>query len=255
MSRPRQDTPILDGDWFLGTRRKKHKKRNRIPRTKLETWVREGYIFTSSREQIRLMLEINEAVWKDLAIPEQAIRELGDPPERPATEDDNLSCVTLLSDTGDLLETLARNVLACKYMHGVMHTEKTGDLMLAGKYVRQRKGAQVRRKGLRWAVCELGRKFRDQRAIYVTRKLARQNLIGMGQELPLIAAMHPHWAEAMEGNLLPFVSAPDLEVNLLGRQVEFTNTLCVSRSEKGAIVLGAYGIAAAMPNYGHGFFR
>ncbi|GEM_PF-3287098 len=251
MSRQRQYTPILDEDW--GHRRSR-KKRKRIPRTRIETWVQEGYIFTSPSVQPNHLLEINEAVWKDRTITEEAIRELGDPPERPATEDDNLSCVTLLSDTGDLIWTLNRNVLACKYMHGVLHTEKVGGLMLAGKYVRQRESAHVRRKGLRWTVCELGLKFRQRRAISVAPRLDRQKLTGMGQELPLIAAMHPTWAEHMEGNLIPFVSAPDLEVSLLG-QGGFTNTFCLSRSEKGAIVLGAYGIAAAMPNYGHGFFR
>ncbi len=251
MSRQRQYTPILDEDWG---RHRSRKKRKRLPRTQLETWVREGYIFTSPQEQIRLLLQINEVVWKDLTITEAAIRELGDPPERPATEDEALPCITLLSDTGELIETLTRNVLACKYMHGVLHTERAGGLILAGKYVRQREGAQVRRKGLRWAVCELGRKFKDQRAIYVTPKLHRQNLIGMGQELPAIVAMHPNWAIRMEGELIPCVSAPDLEVDLLG-EGGFTNMLCVSCSDKGAIVLGAFGIAAAMPIVGHGFFR
>lgn len=31
--------------------------------------------------------------------------------------------------------------------------------------------------------------------------------------------------------------------------------LCVSRSDAGKIVLGAFGIATSMPTLGHGFFR
>ena len=58
----------------------------------------------------------------------------------------------------------------------------------------------------------------------------------------------------MEGNLLPFVSAPDLEVNLLG-QGGFTNMLCISHSEVGKIVLGAVSMAGCAPTVGHGFIR
>ncbi|MDO8505149.1 MAG: hypothetical protein Q7S48_01020 [bacterium] len=120
------------------------------PRAKLETALRKGHIFSSPRfSQIDHMLLINEEIWKDRTITAEAIRELGDPPECPAVEEDSIPCITLLSETGNAVETLTRNWAACRFIHGVIHTEKVSGLMLTGKYVRQRKGAEVRRKGLR----------------------------------------------------------------------------------------------------------
>ena len=47
-------------------------------------------------------------------------------------------------------------------------------------------------------------------------QLDQSQIMGMGQELPLVAALHREWAKAMNGRDVPFVDAPDLEVTPFG---------------------------------------
>lgn len=170
-------------------------------------------MFSSLEEQIAKLLKINEQVWKDLAITEEAIRKLGYPPECSVSNDNGLYCTTLFYETGDVVKTFERNWQACIFAHHAGLSEKAGHLIFSDKGVRQRQGARPRSKGLRWDICELGRQFQGERVKDVYLKLDQHKLMGIGQELPFIAAMHPRWAIAMNGKEIPRVDAPDLVVS------------------------------------------
>ncbi|MBI5221880.1 MAG: hypothetical protein HY980_00045 [Candidatus Magasanikbacteria bacterium] len=167
-------------------------------------------LFTSPEVQIRRLLEINEAVWKDAAITPEAIRAIGDPPDCPVSDEHGLYCVCLFSETGDAVRTFARNWEACVHVHGEDGTWKWDGLRFTSECVRQRVGAIVRPIGLRWQVAELGRQFQKQSVANVRPQLGK--VMGIGQELPFIAVMHPKWAVSMNGDTIPFVDAPDLEM-------------------------------------------
>ena len=168
-------------------------------------------LFATPEEQIKQLLEISDVLWKDITITEKAIRDLGDPPRAPVSDRDGLYCVVLLSETGDALETFKRNWDACVYIHNP-NTWKWDELLFTQKGVRARKDAKPAPIGLRWAVAELGRAFRGGKVSDVRRILDRQGRMGIGQELPLIGALHPNWVKAMNGSDIPYVNAPDLEV-------------------------------------------
>lgn len=166
-------------------------------------------LFTPLEEQIKRILEINEQTWKDKAITEAAIREIGDPPDCPVSDENGLYCACLLSETGDAVQTFERNWQACVHVHGQDGTWKWDGLLFTPKGVKQRDNTLPRRPGLRWQIAELGRKFNGQCVRDVRPQL---KVMGMGQELPLIAALHPKWAVSMNGENIPYVDAPDLEV-------------------------------------------
>jgi len=183
-----------------------------------------GDLFSPLEEQIQRMLEVNEILWKDRAITEASIRELGDPPlECPASDENGLYCVCLFNETGDVMETFVRNWVACRLVLGLWCTWKWDSLLFTPQGVRQREGAILRNPGLRWQVVELGRQFKGQCVRDVRLRLTT---MGMGQELPFVAALHPKWAVSMNGGNIPYVDAPDLEVAPHGRS-EFSCAPCL----------------------------
>ena len=76
----------------------------------------------------------------------------------------------------------------------------------------------------------------------------------MGQELPLIGALHPKWARAMNGAGIPFVDAPDLEVRLNAKADEsFSSAPFLHfRRDAGEVWLGARGVVRSDPFGGSG---
>ncbi|MEK7653151.1 MAG: hypothetical protein AAB358_01565 [Patescibacteria group bacterium] len=173
---------------------------------------RKDRLFSTTEEQIVRILEINEAVWKNPAITAEAIKALGDPPQCPPSDGQHLYCVCLLFETGDPANTFRLNWEACVHIHGQDLTWKWDGLVFALEGVRQRIGAKPRPVGLHWRVCELGRRFKGKSVKNVRLQLDQSKTIGMGQELPMIAALHPKWAKSLNGQDKPFVDAPDLEV-------------------------------------------
>lgn len=183
-------------------------------------------LFATSAEQVKRLLEINEMLWKDTSITEETIRALGDAPEAPVSDANGLYTVVLLSETGDALQTFKRNWDACVHVHKPEGAWKWDGLLFVPKGVRGRKGAKPAPIGLRWAVAELGRAFKGRNVRGVRRELDAQGRMGMGQELPLIGALHQTWAVSMNGGEIPFVDAPDLEVAPDARG-EFTCAPCL----------------------------
>ncbi len=163
-------------------------------------------MFSTPKEQIARMLEINKEVWKDKKITEKAIKALGKPPRCPK----GLYCVSLFYETGNVVKTFKRNWEAAVYVLGEDKTWKWSSILFDSKSVKSRSGAKKRPKGLRWAICELGKVHQGKSVADV--RLELNNTMGMGQELPFLAALHPNWAVAMNGKDIPFVDAPDLQV-------------------------------------------
>ena len=212
-------------------------------------------LFTPPEEQIKKLLEINEAVWKDKAITEAAIRGLGNPPECPISDETGLYCVGLFYETGDAVKTFQNNWDACVHVFGKMGTWKWGGVIFTPKGVRQRHGAKVRSKGLRWAVLELGRKFQRQSVEKVRPQLDADSIMGMGQELPLVAALHPHWAKAMNGNDIPFVDAPDLDISPHAYGDFCRVPYLYFDAGSGEVYLSSSRVGNAHLRYGSGWFR
>lgn len=169
-------------------------------------------MFTSPEDQILRMLEVNEAVWKDTAITEEAVKEAGEPLDCPASDETGLYCVGLFSETGDVLKTFQRNWQAAAYVLSEDKTWKWDGLLFTPEGVQRRPNAQKRPTGLRWAVCELGRAHQDKCVKDARSELDKAGIMGMGQELPFVAALHPNWAVTMNGQDIPYVDAPDLQV-------------------------------------------
>lgn len=210
-------------------------------------------MFTSPEEQARHLLEINERLWRDPAITTKAITTLGDPPNCPPSNDSRPYCVVLLCETGDALETLVRNWTACVYVLGESRTWKWDGLLLTPEGVKPRQAAKPRPAGLRWAVAELGRAYQGMRVRDARVALGTAGLMGMGQELPLIAALHPRWATSMNGETIPFVDAPDLEVAPNGKG-EFACAPCLNFFRDNDLVVGLSANDVYYPNrlYGSG---
>jgi hypothetical protein len=168
--------------------------------------------FTLPEDQVKRLLEINEQVWKNLAITEEAIRALGDPPISPISDKRHLYCVVLLYETGDAFETFKRNWEACVHVFSESRTEKWDGLLFSPKGVKRRENAVPRRSGLRWSVAEPGRDYQGVSVRDVRLDMDEKGVMGMSQELPFVAAMHPRWVSFMNGGTIPFVDAPDLEI-------------------------------------------
>lgn len=184
-------------------------------------------LFTPPEEQIKQLLEINEKVWRNATITEATICGLGDPPDCPESDKNGLYCVCLFFETGNAVKTFEMNWQACIHVHGEKGTWKWDGLLFTPRGVRQREGAMPRRSGLRWQVVELGRLFKGQSVKDVLRLQIQTMGMGMGQELPLVATLHPKWAMSMNGDNIPFVDAPDLDVASYA-EGEFSYALCLN---------------------------
>lgn len=212
-------------------------------------------LFAKPEAVIATVLEINEAVWKDTAVTEAAIRALGDPPEVPLADERGLSCLGLFRETGDAVHTFAENWAAAQFVHTLAGTWKWDGLLFTPSGVRQRVGAKPRPLGLRWQVAELGRGFQNRKVKDVRPALDSTAVMGMGQELPLLAALHPKWVKSMNGADRPFVDAPDLEVDPSG-QGGFSSAPCLFFYRvDGQVGLRAYDVSVAGPSYGSGSLR
>jgi len=196
----------------------------------------------------------SEALPSSLAITPEAIVALGGPPKCPAWDEHHLYAVVLLYETGDALTTFQRNWEACVHIFGEELSWKWNGLVMTPKGVRPREGAKPRKPGLRWAVAELGRAYqgitvRDARVAQSAEESA-----GMGQELPLIAALHPRWATSLNGKTIPFVDAPDLEIAPDG-EGKFYCAPCLHFDRDRGLGLGRVGLGACNvgnPNRGFG---
>lgn len=209
-------------------------------------------LFATPEEQIATILRINEAIWKDRSVTEKAIRALGDPPVCPSSEDQHLWCTVLLRETGDAVRTFGDNAKALRFIHGEEGSWQWDGIVFTPEGVRLRTGAIARPKGLRWSAAELGRERQNQKVADVRPALDLAKRMGMGQELPLIGALHPKWACAMDGDEIPFVDAPDLEVRPnAGRS--FSDAPCVRFNRgTGEVGLDAYDVANRSSCYGSG---
>ncbi len=225
---------------------------NSLLRADIIAAIMKHRLFTLPEEQIKHLLEINEQVWKETSITEAAIRELGDPPDCPPSDEHGLYCVCLFYETGDAVKTFENNWQACVHIHGEDGTWKWSRLLFTPNGVKQRESAIPRKSGLRWQIAELGRLFKDQSVSDVCPQLDKALKMGMGQELPLIAALHQKWAVSMNGNNIPFVDASDLEVapSAKGR---FSDAPCLHFSRDNRRVnLNATRIDGSSPLYGSG---
>lgn len=214
--------------------------------------IQKHRLFSPPEEQVKRLLEVNAALWRDPTITAEAIAALGSPPIAPASDDSHLYAVALLYETGDALRTFERNWAACVHVHGEERTWKWYSLVMTSKGAHPREKAKSRPAGLRWAVAELGRAYqgmcvRDARVVQ-----GSTELMGMGQELPLIAALHPRWATSMNGETIPFVDAPDLEVAPDGEgKFDYAPCLDFGRGD-GEVELNAHGVGYPRRNYGSG---
>lgn len=211
-------------------------------------------LFATPEEQIVTILRVNEAIWKDRSVTEKAIRKLGDPPVCPPSDERHLYCVFLPRETGDPVLTLKDNVKALRFVHGEDKFWQWDGIVFTSEGVRLRQGAIVRPKGLRWSIAELGRERQNQKVEDVRPALDLAKRMGMGQELPLIGALHPKWARAMDGDKIPFVDAPDLEVRPNASAAEsFSSAPCLRFGrDTGRVGLDARGVASANPYCGSG---
>lgn len=210
-------------------------------------------LFTLPEEQVKRLLEINEQVWKDPGITKAAIRAAGDPPECPPSDEHGLYCVTLFHETGDALTTFMRNWAACVFVHGEYNTFKWDGLVFTPKGVKPRAGAKPRPAGLRWALAELGRLYKGTCVRDVWHDLDAKSVMGVGQELPAIAALHPRWATSTNGRTIPFVEAPDLEVAPNPGWSGFDSAPCLDLPSRDDMVyLSYYDVEESDPRRGSG---
>lgn len=176
-------------------------------------------LFTKPEAQIKRLLWLNENVWKSPLITKDLLRELGEPPVCPSSNADSLFCICLFFEFGNALTTFSRNWDACEFVFGTETTRKQVRMRFCEVGVRFRKKAIPRPVGLRWQIVELGRKYCGQTPESVRAELDRSKVMGIGQELPLIAAMHPKWAQYMhdcsraEIGRLPGIIATDLVIS------------------------------------------
>lgn len=217
-------------------------------------------IFATPQEQVKSLLTINEQVWKDRSITEAAIKALGDPPEVVDSYErqHHLWCRVLLSETGNVYKTLKRNRAACLFVHGRNNMWQEDQLVLTSKTVRQRQGAMPRPVGLRWATAELGRCHRGRQVQEAWKNLDASGYMGMGQELPLIAALHPRWATSISDKTIPCVYAPDLEVcfdSCVEGEVYYKVLALGFSYNYGGVLLNAAGELCKDPGAGAGYFN
>ncbi len=169
-------------------------------------------LFSTPEEQIERILEINSAVWMDDAITESAIRRIGPPPNVTGAPRNLLRGVILLYETGDPRTTLLLNWYAFQHVYSGRAT-LARDLFAYSGIIQVRQNAIVRPAGFRWSAITLGWK-----AVLdlenATKIFDSSQIMGIGQELPLIAALHPRWARFMGSDEIPFIVASDIEIRL-----------------------------------------
>jgi hypothetical protein len=225
---------------------------NETMRADVVAAIQKHRLFSSPEEQVKHLLEINESLWHDPAITAEAIAALGNPPAAPSSDGHHPHCVVLLYETGDALTTFQRNWEACVHVFGESKTWKWDGLVLSPKGVRPREKAKPRPAGLRWVVAELGRAYQGISVRDARVAQSAEESVGMGQELPLIAALHPRWATSMNGETIPFVDAPDLEVAPRGES-RFDCAPCLFfNSASGKVYLDARGVGNPSRYYGSG---
>ncbi len=175
-------------------------------------------MFTSPLDQRETFLRLNREVWHDPLITREAIDALGEVPDCPIVSTGcYLFCLTLVFETGSTSETFRRNWQACQHIHDGnilfgrhQATSRLDWLHFGASQVRPSFNARARKGGFRWIVCELGRLYQNHSAVEVRAELLAKKRWGVGSELPLIAALHPKWVQAMDGENVPFLAAPDL---------------------------------------------
>jgi len=168
-------------------------------------------LFARAEVQVDRVLEINEQVWKDPVITEQAIRELGDPPGLARGAYSSLRCLALLCETGEPIKTFGRNWDACVYAYGQERVQKDEGITFKRGQLRPRSNARSRPRGLHWVICEVGRPI-DFNVDAGREAFMKNGWMLMGQELPMIAALHPQWVWSMNGQQVPIQMSPDLRV-------------------------------------------
>ncbi len=169
-------------------------------------------LFATPEEQVESLLEINERVWKNPLITPEAIRKAGDPPACPVSNSEGLFSVSLLVAAETVRETFDLGWSALEFIHGRIQVSRTRNLERDRAGITVRPGARRRRVGIGWAVNELGRMWHRRTIAEVQECLDEGHLVGVGAELPLIAAQHPRWARSLNGTTLPHLAAPDLLV-------------------------------------------
>lgn len=175
------------------------------------------HLLTPASEQREKLLYFNETVWKDRSVNPHAITDAGEPPRDLALRLDSISAPVLLRETGDPVRTMRENWKALASVHGDGGVELCDGIVLDAKHIRVRPGAIKRRQGIRWAVVELGGFWGFVSFETVKERLQDRGLMAVGQELPLIAAMHPLWAWAKRGGgLLQPLIALDIELAPFG---------------------------------------
>ncbi|MFA5128955.1 MAG: hypothetical protein WC445_03220 [Patescibacteria group bacterium] len=225
---------------------------NEAMRADIVAAIQKYRLFTPPEEQVKILLRLNGLLWCDPAITAEAIAALGAPPTAPDSGKNVLYAVVLLYETGDALTTFQRNWEACVAIHGEERTWKWDGLVMTPKGVRPREKAKPRPAGLRWAVAELGRAYQDIAVRDARVVQGSTELMGMGQELPLIAALHPRWATSMNGKTIPFVDALDLEVAPDG-EGEFGYAPCLNFDrDYGKVHLNADDVDNSLRNFGSG---
>lgn len=211
--------------------------------------------FATPEEQIATILAVNEAAWKDESITEAAIKALGNPPSAPESDESGFYCVTLVNDTGDVIETIKRNLAALQFVHGKDKVWKWDGIVLTPKGIRLRDSAKLRPKGLRWIAAELGRAYQSRKVMDVRIELDKNGLMGLGAEGILVAALHRRWAVSTNGEDKPFLDLPDLEVAPFAVGGFFFAPCVRWAGGDGRVSFGARHVGNADPYFGSGSVR
>jgi hypothetical protein len=187
-----------------------------------------GAFLTPPEEQIKRLLRINRAIWKNPEITKEAIEQIRVTDMKEfRSHSDELMAQTLVYETGDPMQTLINNLAAMEFVYGLTREAWPQDLTSYGLTgssfgVWSRKGAKPRPKGLHWILTELGRSHGPG---YQSKTARLDNLFGkanpaktdqgfgIGQELPALIAMHPGWVQKVRRREVPGLFAPDIELN------------------------------------------
>ena len=196
---------------------------------RLAVFINFQTLFSSPEEQIKRMLIINSELWHYLDITKGHIHRLGRPPDFPPPTEKTLSCVTLMYNSGDQVETFRRNWGAYWYMTFHKRAPRAPFWFKEKNLEPLRvdgKEPMPRPKGLFWAIVEFGRRYNKlspREAIGQVNDInplleADNEVMLVGPELTLIPAMHPKWA-AIAGNKkldyhCPGLSAPGMRVSI-----------------------------------------
>lgn len=196
------------------------------------TCIKARRMFSSPAEQMERLLQLNESVWHDRSLNLTALARLGGPPDCPVADEKSLPCVVLLFEAQTWFHTLKRNWEACCFVHGADKVFTDPDIVFTLQGFQQRPGAQPRPRGLRWAIVDLGRRHQKISVDAAQAQISLNGWVELGQELPLLAALHPRWASLLDGVALPALYAPDIEIAPKGKG-DFTHCLTLDFQDKG----------------------